>query len=510
MGRTDQLKVTDRLKHRLKHRLKLSEQQMLGLSAGLVGAVVLLLSWGAQHNLDRTAQAMQRSQQADRVIHQLQGLFTTMTVAESGRRGYIFLQDETEFKRSQLAIGQLRQGLIALHNEAKPLPQQAPALTELESLLKARITLLEESFDLYKTSPTAQEQQRDITVESVKLREQIQQLITQMQEEQQQQQQQWLQDFQISIRRRFWLDFGAVGMGIGLIGAAYWLLQRQMGRRRSAEHQQLKMEQDQALNTLKLRFFSLVSHEFRTPLTIILGSAQMLSDNLGESQHRLAPAAPDPDQGSWPPARTLKTVRRIQASAQQMSHLLTDLLMITRGEAGKLECLPEPLDIEAFCLNLVEDLQTESALTPAGSATAVKPGPRILFTRRGRCGYVHLDERLIYSILTNLLANARKYSPVDQPVSLMLECLAEQVIFEIQDSGRGIASQDLQHLFEPFYRGENVGKVTGVGLGLAVVKICVELHGGSIEVDSQVNQGTQIRVQIPTQKIAPTVHPLTV
>jgi signal transduction histidine kinase len=105
-----------------------------------------------------------------------------------------------------------------------------------------------------------------------------------------------------------------------------------------------------------------------------------------------------------------------------------------------------------------------------------------------------------WSILTNLLSNALKYSPSESPVYFKLNCEADKAIFEIQDQGIGIDPEDQQHLYQSFHRGKNVGDVAGTGLGLAVVKKCVELHGGNIEMASQVEIGTRFTVTLPATR----------
>ena len=108
-----------------------------------------------------------------------------------------------------------------------------------------------------------------------------------------------------------------------------------------------------------------------------------------------------------------------------------------------------------------------------------------------------LDERLLRHILTNLLSNALKYSPTGSTVSFLLAERDGQALIEVGDQGIGIPPQDQVHLFESFHRASNVGNRQGTGLGLAIVKRAVELHGGTISVDSQVGAGTRIRVLLP-------------
>jgi signal transduction histidine kinase len=177
-----------------------------------------------------------------------------------------------------------------------------------------------------------------------------------------------------------------------------------------------------------------------------------------------------------------------------MTKLLTDILTLSRADAGKLDYRPEVLDLEAFCLNLVEEKQLSTA------------SHVIKFVRSGKTHPVCLDANLLYSILNNLLENAIKYSAPDQVVLLGTQIEAEAVIFQVQDQGMGILMEEQSKVFDLFYRGQNAGAIAGTGLGLAVVKKCVELHHGMISIHSEVGKGTTFTVQIPLTVAAARVN----
>ncbi|NJR22028.1 MAG: ATP-binding protein [Richelia sp. CSU_2_1] len=107
------------------------------------------------------------------------------------------------------------------------------------------------------------------------------------------------------------------------------------------------------------------------------------------------------------------------------------------------------------------------------------------------------DKKLLRHILTNLLANAVKYSEIDSNIYFELSWDLEKATFQIKDEGIGIPDKDRGQLFESYYRAENVGKIPGTGLGLSIVKQCVELHGGQIEFTSELGAGTTFTVTIP-------------
>jgi len=107
------------------------------------------------------------------------------------------------------------------------------------------------------------------------------------------------------------------------------------------------------------------------------------------------------------------------------------------------------------------------------------------------------DERLLRHIFSNLLSNALKYSPEGSRVDLEIEREGPDAVCRIRDRGRGIPEQDLEWLFRAFHRGRNVGQVPGSGLGLTIVKRCVELHRGAIQIQSKVGEGTVVTVRLP-------------
>jgi signal transduction histidine kinase len=129
----------------------------------------------------------------------------------------------------------------------------------------------------------------------------------------------------------------------------------------------------------------------------------------------------------------------------------------------------------------------------------ISNGQTISITSRHRHLIAALDEKLLRSILTNVLSNSIRYSREQSPIHLRLSKRSGQVIFQISDRGIGIPSEDLPHLFEPFHRGKNVSNISGTGLGLNIVKRFVELHNGQAKVDSKLNIGTTFTITLPLQ-----------
>lgn len=270
-------------------------------------------------------------------------------------------------------------------------------------------------------------------------------------------------------------------LGLGLIAFFGLLLRtyrRQMAREKfvneelqAANRSILSaLEKEKELGELKSRFVTMASHEFRTPLTVILSSSELLE----AYGHR------------WSDAKKHDLFGRISKAVATVTRLLDDILLIGRAEAGQLEIRPAEFDLVAFARELTEEVQLST--DPAPALTFSSDEPEII----GR-----LDESLLRQVLLNLLSNAIKYSAPGSPVRLDLACRDAQAVFKVTDQGIGIPLADQPRLFENFHRASNVGTVAGTGLGLAIVKKAVELHQGRIALTSEPGVGTSVLVSLP-------------
>ncbi len=250
-------------------------------------------------------------------------------------------------------------------------------------------------------------------------------------------------------------------------------------RRRLAEAAiRVALKKEKELSELKSRFWSMVVHEFRSPMSAILSAAQLLehqSQNFSEMKRR-------------------EYLYLIQENIRSMNQVLNDTLILASAEGGNLEFQPESLDLEQFCCNLVEQMQFTA-----------DPKHQIVFISKGECVEAFLDKKLLWHILSNLLSNAIKYSPQGGKVYLELDCPNREAVLRVKDTGIGIPPTAQEHLFEPFKRAENVHNIPGTGLGLTMVKQCVDLHGGQIAYESFVGVGTIFTVTLPlTQQVIST------
>jgi len=169
-----------------------------------------------------------------------------------------------------------------------------------------------------------------------------------------------------------------------------------------------------------------------------------------------------------------------------MTKMLDNVLTIGKAEANMLQFSPAPIDIAAFCGRLAEEMR----LTAGDRHT-------LEFSYEGARGPVLADEKLLRHALTNLLSNAFKYSPEGGAVEFRVRVGAGEASFDVRDRGIGIPPEDQARLFETFHRAGNVGTIAGTGLGLAIVKKSIELHGGSVSVESGPGAGTVFHVTIP-------------
>jgi PAS domain S-box-containing protein len=242
-------------------------------------------------------------------------------------------------------------------------------------------------------------------------------------------------------------------------------------QRKQAEVEMLKaLGREKELSQLKSNFVSMVSHEFRTPLAIIQSSAELLR----EFFQQMAPAERDEQLAS------------ITGNTRRMAGMMEEILVLSRLDAGKLDFRPSMLDLATFCRRVVDEVLSATSrrcCIELSLGSALPPG--------------HADERLLAHILTNLLSNAVKYSEPGATVRFGVERDSAEALCVIRDEGIGIPEDDQQMLFTAFHRGANVGSRAGTGLGLLLVKRCVELHHGKVRLESKVGRGTTVTVRLP-------------
>jgi PAS domain S-box-containing protein len=245
-------------------------------------------------------------------------------------------------------------------------------------------------------------------------------------------------------------------------------LEKRVEARTDELHQALSRERE--LGEMKSSFVSMVSHEFRTPLGVIMSATDVL-------QRYFERLAPDKR------ARHLDMIFR---STRNLANLMEEVLLLGRVEEGRMQFAPISLDLERLCRGIVDEL-----VSATGATTPIHFSCLTLLE-----GAVS-DEGLLRSILSNLISNAVKYSEPGTPVEFTALRRERNVVFTIKDRGIGIPKADQARLFTSFTRGSNVGERPGTGLGLVVVQRCVALHGGELQLESEPGIGTVITVALP-------------
>jgi two-component system, OmpR family, sensor kinase len=249
------------------------------------------------------------------------------------------------------------------------------------------------------------------------------------------------------------------------------LMVTQRGLARQASMLEEKLAAERHLTQVQRNFVSMASHEFRTPLTIIDGHARRLVKQSG----RMTAEEIGLRAG------------KIRAAVLRMTHLIDNLLTSSRlVESGAgLYFHPEIIDLREI-LREVCQLHRE-----------VSPGRNIVEEIGDHVMSIVGDPKLLSQVFDNLLSNAVKYSPGGGRVRVMTGAEADAISVTVEDNGIGIPAPDLTRLFERYYRGSNVSGIVGTGVGLNLVKMVVDLHGGTIEVESAEGRGSRFTVRLP-------------
>jgi signal transduction histidine kinase len=239
------------------------------------------------------------------------------------------------------------------------------------------------------------------------------------------------------------------------------------------------LDRERELGRLRTNFVSLVSHEYRNAVATILSSAQILE------RYRERLTAEERAQH----------LVQITSSCHRLAALVDDVLLYSRSESGRLEVNLAPFDL--------------AALARAEAAEAARLGgaaDRIVLRSELASAPGASDEQLLHHVLSNLLGNAVKYSPPDRPVEFNLRREGDTAVFTVRDRGIGIPADELPEIGTAFRRARNVAEVPGTGLGLVMVRRCVELLGGTLQLESVLGEGTTATVTVPvfrTRESAP-------
>jgi signal transduction histidine kinase len=227
------------------------------------------------------------------------------------------------------------------------------------------------------------------------------------------------------------------------------------------------LNREKEMSAMRKHFFSMASHEFKTPLTNIL-----LSTSLLESYN---------NEGRFIDQRA-KHVKRISSSSKQLIGIVNDFLSSENIDRGKTEIVYTQFDIQEFAREVMDQMEC-----------SLKKGQRIIYTHTGDTQVVQV-KNILHNVLFNLLSNASKYSAPDQPVELNIRIIEKEITIQVKDHGIGIPEEDQPRIFSHFFRATNTTGISGTGLGLHIVKRYMELLNGSVQFTSRANEGTTFTV----------------
>ena len=243
-----------------------------------------------------------------------------------------------------------------------------------------------------------------------------------------------------------------------------------------------KLAHEQRLNQQQRNFISMASHEFRTPMTIIDGHAQRLLN------------APEPP----PSAKITERAKKIRQAIKRMNAIIDNVLRHAKFFDGEPRLYMHDCDFDIRVIlhevcKLHQEISANSTIVEDLGITPLK---------------IEGDRDLLFQVFNNIIANSIKYSPGGGVVTVSCRLVDETVEISIRDNGVGIPGSDIPHIFDRYYRGGNVAGIVGTGIGLFVVKVVVDLHGGAIQVESDGKNGATFTLALPRKQPNSTTQPL--
>jgi signal transduction histidine kinase len=232
---------------------------------------------------------------------------------------------------------------------------------------------------------------------------------------------------------------------------------------------QKSLKKEKTLNELKSQFISTASHEFLTPLTTIITSAELIEKYLTTNEIE----------------KKLNHVNKIKTSVLILKSIFSDFLTQEKIKYGKINNAPQLINIQECVDQIITANYTHFA------------NHKLIYTHTGIIKGAYLDKTIFSTIITNLISNACKYSPIESEITILSNQQENSISISIKDKGIGIPKKDQAFLFEPFYRATNVTNIGGTGLGLNITKKLTTLIGGKLTFTSEENIGTTFNINIP-------------
>ena len=223
---------------------------------------------------------------------------------------------------------------------------------------------------------------------------------------------------------------------------------------------------EKELGQLKASFVTVASHQFRTPLSVIQSNTELLKILLNTGK-------------KIEPAKYAKVNNRITSAISKMTALMDDVLTLGKLTSEKVRYTPEELDLVGFCKKMCEEFNSVQM-----------DGRSLNVVTEGEAYKLQLDGKLLGHTLSNLISNAFKYSIGKASPELSIHFKSKELVLSVKDFGMGIPKEEQLHLFEPFFRADNVTEIQGTGLGLSIAKEYVEVNKGTISAKSILGEGS--------------------
>ncbi|MCD6596407.1 MAG: response regulator [Bacteroidales bacterium] len=274
--------------------------------------------------------------------------------------------------------------------------------------------------------------------------------------------------------RTWWALVIYITITFGLVGLIRWVALRQSRLAHQLEMESLHVEQEKEMSEVKLRFFTNISHEFRTPLTLIMGPVQELLKNETFAE------------------KAKGRLQVIAENTQRLLNLVTQLLDFRKAETGKMKISVSKNDMVVFLRREVKSFENLAEIN------------NIEFSYKSEVTQLNawFDYEKFEIVINNLLSNAFKYAGSPGVVTLLLNCEEKNLVIEVKDNGKGISQTDIDKIFDRFYQVDSSKNRAfgGSGIGLSLAKRIVELHGGEISVKSVPLEETVFKIQMKAGK----------
>lgn len=265
----------------------------------------------------------------------------------------------------------------------------------------------------------------------------------------------------------------------GTIDEIICVIQNVTERRRMEEGLVKSLEREKELGELKSRFVTMASHEFRTPLTTILSSTFLLENYSGDD---------------FAHQKGVHT-NRIKRAVNNLTMILNEFLSLEKLEENKVRVIYQDINIPDYIQDLIYEMEVVK-----------KDGQVVEYQHFGEESFARLDHQLLWSIATNLISNALKYSKINDKISITSDIRHNTVVIIVRDHGIGIPEDERKHIFGRFYRARNAVNFEGTGLGLHITQKIVNLLHGSITFESELDKGTTFTVSLPNGVIGETTR----